>query len=223
MTSINDISDLIRVLQEHPEWRQALRGIILDEDLTRLPQQVDERFDQMDQRFDQMDQRFDQMDQRFDQMDDRLNHTNGRLDNMTGTNYEIKVEKNIRSVAPQQMGLRSVRVVHGTLSGMDSNLQHAIEQAADNGTVTWEEASALMAVDLIFEARTRTAGTPAHVTAEISITAGTQDVTRAKDRAQILEKVLGTEATPAVVCSRIEEHARGLAERENVTVALLPE
>ena len=252
MTTINDISDLIRVLQEHPEWRQALRGIILDEDLTRLPQQVDERFDQVDQRFDQVDQRLDQVDtqiqqfkaevdqrfgqvdtqiqqfkaevdQRFDQMDDRLNHTNGRLDNMTGTNYEIKVEKNIRSVAPQQMGLRSVRVVHGTLSGMDSNLQHAIEQAADNGTVTWEEASALMAVDLIFEARTRTAGTPAHVTAEISITAGTQDVTRAKDRAQILEKVLGTEATPAVVCSRIEEHARGLAGRENVTVALLPE
>ena len=248
MTTINDISDLIRVLQEHPEWRQALRGIILDEDLTRLPQQVDERFDQVDQRFDQVDQRldqvdqrldqvdtqiqqfkaevdqrFDQMDQRFNQMDDRLNHTNGRLDNMTGTNYEIKVEKNIRSVAPQQMGLRSIRVVHGTLSGMDPNLQHAIEQAADNGTVTWEEASALMAVDLIFEARTRTAGIPAHVTAEISITAGAQDVTRAKDRAQILEKVLGTEATPAVVCSRIEEHARGLAERENVTVALLPE
>ena len=248
MTTINDISDLIRVLQEHPEWRQALRGIILDEDLTRLPQQVDERFDQVDQRFDQVDQRLDQVDQRFDQMDtqiqqfkaevdqrfgqmeqrfdqmdDRLNHTNGRLDNMTGTNYEIKVEKNIRSIAPQQMGLRSVRVVHGTLSGMDSNLQHAIEQAADNGTVTWDEASALMAVDLIFEARTRTAGTPAHVTAEISITAGAQDVTRAKDRAQILEKVLGTEATPAVVCSRIEEPARGLAERENVTVALLPE
>ena len=248
MTTINDISDLIRVLQEHPEWRQALRGIILDEDLTRLPQQVDERFDQVDQRLDQVDQRldqvdtqiqqfkaevdqrFDQMDQRFNQMDDRLNHTNGRLnhtngrlDNMTGTNYEIKVEKNIRSVAPQQMGLRSVRVVHGTLSGMDSNLQHAIEQAADNGTVTWDEASALMAVDLIFEARTRTAGIPAHVTAEISITAGTQDVTRAKDRAQILEKVLGTATTPAVVCSRIEEHARGLAGMENVTVALLPE
>ena len=170
-----------------------------------------------------MDQRFDQVDQRFNQMDDRLNHTNGRLDNMTGTNYEIKVEKNIRSVAPQQMGLRSVRVVHGTLSGMDPNLQHAIEQAADNGTVTWEEASALMAVDLIFEARTRTAGTPAHVTAEISITAGAQDVTRAKDRARILEKVLGTATTPAVVCSRIEEHARGLAGMENVTVALLPE
>ena len=133
MTTINDISDLIRVLQEHPEWRQALRGIILDEDLTRLPQQVDERFDQVntqiqqfkaevdqrftqvDQRLDQVDtqiqqfkaevdQRFDQMDQRFDQrfnqMDDRLNHTNGRLDNMTGTNYEIKVEKNIRGASP---------------------------------------------------------------------------------------------------------------------------
>ena len=42
MTTINDINDLIRVLQEHPEWRQALRDIILDERLARLPQQMDQ-------------------------------------------------------------------------------------------------------------------------------------------------------------------------------------
>ena len=43
MTEINNINDLIRVLQEHPEWRQALRDIILDERLARLPQQMDQR------------------------------------------------------------------------------------------------------------------------------------------------------------------------------------
>ena len=47
MTAVNDISDLIRVLQEHPEWRQALRDIILDERLARLPQQMDQRLDQV--------------------------------------------------------------------------------------------------------------------------------------------------------------------------------
>ena len=273
MTAINDISDLIRVLQEHPEWQQALRGIILDEDLTRLPKQVDQRFNQMDERFNQVDQRFKQVDERFDQVDERFNQvdqrfkqvderfdqvderfnqfksevderfnqvdtqieqfktevnqrfnqTNGRLDNMAGTNYELKVEKNIRSIAPQQMGLRSARVVHGTLSGMDPNLQQAIEQAADNGAVTWEEASALMAADLIFEARTRTEGTPVHVVAETSITAGEQDVTRTRDRAQTLGKVLGAATTPAVVCSRIDGPTRSLAGKENVAVALLPE
>ena len=238
MTAINDISDLIRVLQEHPEWQQALRGIILDEDLTSLPQQVNQRFNQVDERLDQVDERFNQfkaeVNQRFNQMDaqieqfkaevnQRFNQTNGRLDNMAGTNYELKVEKNIRSIAPQQMGLRSARVVHGTLSGMDPNLQQAIEQAADNGAVTWEEASALMAADLIFEARTITDGTPVHVVAETSITAGEQDVTRTRDRAQTLGKVLGAATTPAVVCSRIYEPTRSLAGNENVAVALLPE
>ena len=270
MTTINDISDLIRVLQEHSEWRQALRGIILDQDLTNLPQQVDQRsnqvesslaefktevnqrFNQVDQRFDRVDQRFDrvessmvefkaevdqrfnQVDQRFDrvessmvefkaEVDQRFNQVDGRLDNMAGTNYELKVEKNIRAVAPQHMGLRSVKVVHGTLSGMDPNLQHAIEQAADNGAVTWDEAGALMAADLIFEARSRTNGAPVHVVAEISITAGEQDVTRAKDRAQTLEKALGTATAPAVVCSRTGEHARRMAAEENVIIALLPD
>ena len=220
MTAINDISDLIRVLQEHPEWQQALRGIILDEDLTRLPQQVDERFNQVDERFNQVDAQIEQFKAEVNQ---RFYQTNGRLDNLAGTNYELKVEKNIRSIAPQQMGLRSARIVHGTLSGMDPNLQQAIEQAADNGAVTWEEASALMAADLIFEARTRTDGTPVHVVAETSITAGEQDVTRTRDRAQTLGKVLGVATTPAVVCSRIDGPTRSLAGNENVAVALLPE
>ena len=47
MTTINDINDLIRVLQEHPEWRQALRDIILDERLTSPPQQMDQPLDEM--------------------------------------------------------------------------------------------------------------------------------------------------------------------------------
>ena len=255
MTTINDISDLVRVLQEHPEWRQALRGIILDEDLTNLPRQVDERFDQVDQRFDRTDQRFDRVDQRFDRVDQRLdqvderfdrtdqrfdrvesdlaefkaevnqqfNRTNGRLDNMAGTNYELKVERNIRSIAPQQLGLRSVRVLHGTFSGTDPNLQQAIEQAADNGAVTWDEVSALMAADLILEARTRTDGKTVHVTVEASITAAAQDVTRARARAEILERALGSPTMPAVVCSRTPEPARSLAARENVAAAHLPE
>ncbi len=28
MTTINDISDLARVLREHPEWRDTIRGLV---------------------------------------------------------------------------------------------------------------------------------------------------------------------------------------------------
>ena len=64
MTEINDISDLIRVLQEHPEWRQALRDIILDERLARLPQQMDQRLDQV---YTQIQQLKTEMAERFNQ------------------------------------------------------------------------------------------------------------------------------------------------------------
>ena len=64
MTEINDISDLIRVLQEHPQWRQALRDIILDERLARLPQQMDQRLDQV---YTQIQQLKTEMAERFNQ------------------------------------------------------------------------------------------------------------------------------------------------------------
>ena len=65
MTTINDISDLMRVLQEHPEWRQALRDIILDERLARLPQQMDQRLDHV---YTQIQQLEVEMAERFNQM-----------------------------------------------------------------------------------------------------------------------------------------------------------
>ena len=64
MTAVKDISDLIRVLQEHPEWRQALRDIILDERLTSPPQQMDQRLDQV---YTQIQQLRVEMTERFNQ------------------------------------------------------------------------------------------------------------------------------------------------------------
>ena len=65
MTEINDINDLIRVLQEHPEWRQALRDIILDERLTSPPQQMDQPLDEV---YTQIQQLKTEMAERFNQL-----------------------------------------------------------------------------------------------------------------------------------------------------------
>ena len=42
MTQINDIRDLVRVLQEHPEWLHTIRGLLLSEDLQNLPARLAE-------------------------------------------------------------------------------------------------------------------------------------------------------------------------------------
>ena len=40
MTTINDISDLVRILEERADWRAAVRNLLLGEDLLNLPQQL---------------------------------------------------------------------------------------------------------------------------------------------------------------------------------------
>ena len=45
MTTINDISDLVQILQDHPEWKNTIRGLIIGEELAQLP----ERFTRLEQ------------------------------------------------------------------------------------------------------------------------------------------------------------------------------
>ena len=40
MTTINNMEDLIRILEERPEWRAAARGLIVGEELAQLPGRV---------------------------------------------------------------------------------------------------------------------------------------------------------------------------------------
>ena len=40
MTTINDISDLIRILRDDPAWADAVRSVLLSEQLLNLPQEV---------------------------------------------------------------------------------------------------------------------------------------------------------------------------------------
>ena len=40
MTTVNDISDLVRILRDNPEWLHAIRELVLTEELIRLPETV---------------------------------------------------------------------------------------------------------------------------------------------------------------------------------------
>ena len=40
MTTINDISDLIRILRDNPEWADALRSVLLSQKLLDVPEEV---------------------------------------------------------------------------------------------------------------------------------------------------------------------------------------
>ena len=68
MTSINDIADLVQILQDHPEWRNTVRGLIVGEELANMPNEVaifvkatNENFNLVHQQFEKVDQRLERL------------------------------------------------------------------------------------------------------------------------------------------------------------------
>jgi uncharacterized phage infection (PIP) family protein YhgE len=51
MTTVNDISDILRIIREQPEWADALRGALLGQELLELPQRFAEFVQAVDKRF----------------------------------------------------------------------------------------------------------------------------------------------------------------------------
>ena len=108
MTAINTIEDLVRIMDERPEWVEAMRVRLLTREVLELPQTIaklaetvekfidstnkrldsiaarldqhDARFDAVDARFDQVDAKFDAVDARFDQVDARFEAVDARFD-----------------------------------------------------------------------------------------------------------------------------------------------
>ena len=70
MTSINDISDLVRILKEQPEWADTIRAVLLGQELLELPARFAEFVELVNRNAQLIDERFDRGE--------------GKLDNATG-------------------------------------------------------------------------------------------------------------------------------------------
>ena len=215
VTTINDIGDLVRVLREQPEWAEALRGVLLSRELLDLPEEFAQFVKLANANFQTVNARLERMDGRLDQID-------GRLDNGFGANYEIRVERNLPSHAGQHLGLRRVRVLRGTIAGLDPGLEERVEQAIDEDLISWEEHGQLLLADLIFTGRSSAGDSTVHALAEISITAGDTDIDRAAERARILGSVIQRPVTPVVISANVDDERAARARDSGVTVIQAP-
>ena len=108
MTIIHTMEDLIQVLDEKPEWLEALRARLLTPELLDLPQTfarfvadmnefraemyrfveatnkqfeaIDRRFEAIDKRFEAIDRRFEAIDRRFEAIDKRFEAIDKRFE-----------------------------------------------------------------------------------------------------------------------------------------------
>ena len=246
MTQINDIQDLVRILQDHPEWLHTLRGLIISDDLGKLPERMQELGNKMDTvshsltlleekvdtglvRLDSLEEKVDtgfaRLDEKIDtgfarldeKIDTGLNRLEGKLDNHHGAAYESKVARHIQSIAGQHLGLIAVRVLYGGNNDMNAELEETLTAAADNDSETFTQVNELLDCDLIISGRRRGSPEREYAVVEASVTVGDNDVSRAADRAAILAQITGTLVTGAAIGSSVPDAQAALAETKEVS------
>ena len=224
MTTINTIEDLARILRDQPTWAEALRALLLTQELLDLPGRFD-RFVEAQREFNQAQQEANEAQREFNQAqqetnrltDQRLNAIEGRLGNLEGGQYERTVRTKALARSRFTLGFAGSYVAMNQDGLTDPRLNSAIDQAIRNGLASRDGCADLFEADLIISAEDNR-----HAVVEVSLTAGQDDIDRATTRAGILAAITEGVVTPVVVTSRLNPAQSAQAEAAGVTTFVIP-
>ena len=217
MTTINTIEDLARILQEQPTWADALRALLLTQELLDLPARFD-RFIETQQETNRLtDQRLNTIEGHLNRIDGRFNTIEGQLGNLEAEEYERDVRNKALARSMITLGFQGAYIALALGGITDPKLTSAIAQAVLNGRITPDEFAELFETDIIISADSNQ-----HAVIEVSITADQDDITQAKTRADILTAITNGTVTPVVVTSRLNPAQAAQAETAEVTAFLIP-
>ena len=208
---------MARILRDQPTWAEALRALLLTQDLLDLPGRFD-RFGETQREFNQAQQKANEAQEETNRLTDRrLNAIEGQVGNLQGGQYERSVRT--KALAPSRFTL-GFEVPHVALNqdGLtDPRLNSAIDQAIRNGLVSRDGCADLFEADMIISGEDNR-----HAVVEVSLTADRDDIDRATTRAGIMAAVTGGTVTPVVITSRLNPTQSAQAEAAGVAAFVIP-
>ena len=234
MTTINDISDLVRILQEDPAWAEAVRSVLLTQELQSLPERFDrfveltrennelvnrrlERLEEGQQRLEERQQRLEEGQQR---LENRMDRMEGRLGNLEGSDTERRARENILNIAKDELDLSRGSILLARGRDTSSQFLDSIEAAEAQGLISESQADHVLLADIIIRARRGVDRRYVHGVFEVSRTIRQNDIRRARDRADAVAAATGEEAVAAVIGGTIRPPQRTQAEELDVRVLI---
>ena len=226
MTSINDIADLVQILQDHPEWRNTVRGLIVGEELANMPNEVaifvkatNENFNLVHQRLEKLETNVSTLKEDVatvkedvSRMDGTLTRMGGDVRRLAGNEYESHVATYVHRFLSRNSGINAS--VFSTQRDK-SALTGLLDEAEKQGVIEAEETDELDKADLILT----TDGPTDYILAEVSITIQQDDIDRAVERARLFAKATARTVAPVAIGAREDTDL----QREHVQIILIPE
>ena len=229
MTTIRDIADFVRIINEQPEWNDTIRGILLGRELLELPQRFAEFVRVTEEHNRLVAERLARLEDDMIDMKGwraettlRLDRIEGRLGNLEGAEAERRVHSDIVNIASRRLGLTRARIIQSRIVARSPEFQDLINDAEDQSVITEEQGDHLERADVILAARRRNDRQAVHAVAEVSINIADYDITRARERADTLAAIMGTPALALTVGGSIGLAQQELADSLGVEVIITP-
>ena len=217
MTTINDISDLVRVLEERPDWRAAVRNLLLGEDMLNVPQQLAQLIETTNQFIETTNQFIEATNENFRVVNARLNRLEGKTGNLEGNDYERRIANRAMLRARRHFGLNNPVIALSNYLPHSPDFDRVLNRAVQSGEISDDDMYDLYEADIIVSDDDNR-----YVVFEVSLTADSDDIARAARRADVMTAISGAESTAAVATESIHELQQDLAQRMNVAVFIIP-
>ena len=221
-TTIHTIEDLIRILDDHPEWADALRARLLTKELIELPEKFTQFVAEMNSFVAEMNRFVEATNRRFDALENRMTSVEEDISVLKEDVGVLKIStKSIQDDVGTLKGAhaRSVAIREASLIAEDLGFRRtknltlddlsALVVHADTSGISTHELRSFRRADLVMEAIGSNSAT-CYIAVEISFTVNGRDTTRAVRNAEFLTRFTGKPAYSAVAGLRRDDRIQYL-------------
>jgi len=207
--TVEEFHDLVRLLEQRPEWRAELRRLVLTDELLALPEQLASFRAQTEQRFEELVEAQGRADERLAELAAEMAELTRKVATLVDQSADLRgkdLEAQYRVKAHAYFG-RLLRRIH-VLS--PDELAGLVDSAVEAGILSDDQAHEIFLADAVVRGRRREDGAEVHLVVEVSWGVGPDDVERAVKRAELLAKT-GLSTLPVVAGKTVTTEAARLA------------
>ena len=185
-------------------------------------QRTEDRLDRLETTVDRIDNTVNRLDATVTRLDTtvtRLDATVNRLDgtvgNLSGSDFEFKLSKSIRSILSQRLELRRPRIILSARHDMSDEFYAQLEDAVEQNLISDAQSERIERTDIIIRAQRKSDRAWIWIAVEASVSIHRDDIDRARQSADALAAVFAEPALPVAVGQRIAppetQHAQAAA------------
>ncbi len=178
--TVEEFGDLVRILEEKPEWRVALRRLVLTDELLSLPEQVASLRADTDRRFQELIEAQKRTEEQIILLTEAQEHTEKEVAELVQAVHALTIdvgylkgedlENRYRTRGHAYFG-RMVRRAHVLSS---DELTSLFEEAIESGTLSEAEVDEIALADAVVRGKRREDGTDVYLVVEVSWGVGKQ-------------------------------------------------